>query len=211
MGVELPPLCAIVDAGLAARHGWAVPDLAAAYLDGGARLVQLRAPGVAGGVLEGWCDTVVARASGCGAAVVVNDRADVARLCGAAGVHLGQDDLPVEDARRIVGESSIVGLSTHTAGQLGDALARPVTYAAVGPVYATGTKDTGYRPVGLPFVREAAARAAETPVVAIGGITLERAPEVLAAGAASVAVIGDLLAGGMPTDRVRAYVDRFAK
>ena len=211
MGVELPPLCAIVDAGLAARHGWAVPDLAAAYLDGGARLVQLRAPGVAGGVLEGWCDTVVARASGCGAAVVVNDRADVARLCGAAGVHLGQDDLPVEDARRIVGESSIVGLSTHTAGQLGDALARPVTYLAVGPVYATGTKDTGYRPVGLPFVRAAAARAAETPVVAIGGITLERAPEVLAAGAAAVAVIGDLLAGGMPTDRVRAYVDRFAK
>ena len=211
MGVELPPLYAIVDAGLAARHGWTVPDLAAAYLDGGARLLQLRAPGVAGGVLEGWCDVVVARASGCGAAVVVNDRADVARLCGAAGVHLGQDDLPVEYVRRIVGENSIVGLSTHTAGQLEDALARPVTYAAVGPVYATGTKDTGRRPVGLPFVREAAARAVETPIVAIGGITLDRAPEVLAAGAASVAVIGDLLAEGMPAGRVRAYVDRLAK
>ena len=71
------------------RHGWTVPDLAAAYFDGGARLVQLRAPGVAGGVIDGWCDAVVARASGYGAAVVVNDRADVARMSGAAGVHLG--------------------------------------------------------------------------------------------------------------------------
>ena len=210
MGVELPPLYAIVDAGLAARRGWAVPDLAAAFFDGGARLVQLRAPGVASGVLEGWCDAVVARAAGYGAAVVVNDRADVARTCGAAGVHLGQDDLPVEEARKVVGGSGVVGLSTHTAGQLRDALASPVTYVAVGPVHATATKNTGCRPVGLPFVR-AAGRAAATPVVAIGGITLERAPAVLAAGAAAVAVIGDLLAGGTPAARVRAYVDRLAK
>ena len=211
MGPELPPLYAIVDAGLADRHGWAVPDLAAAYLDGGARVVQLRAPGVASGTLEGWCDAVVARASGYGAAVIVNDRADIARICGAAGVHLGQDDLPVEDARKVLGESGVIGMSTHTAGQLGDVLARPVTYVAVGPVYATGTKRTGYRPVGPAFVRAAAARAAATPVVAIGGITLERAPAVLASGAAAVAVIGDLLARGTPADRVRAYVDRLAK
>lgn len=211
MGADLPPVYAIVDAGLAARRGWTVPDLAAAYLDGGARLVQLRAPGVASAVLEAWCDAVVARASGYRAAIVVNDRADVARLCNAAGVHLGQEDLPVEDARRVVGENAVVGLSTHTAGQLDEALARPVTYVAVGPVYASGTKDTGYRPLGLSPVREAAARAAATPVVAIGGISLERAPEVLAAGAASVAVIADLLVGGDPAARVRAYVDRLAK
>ena len=211
MGADLPPVYAIVDAGAAARHGWTVPDLAAAYLDGGARLLQLRAPGVGSGVLEGWCDAVVARAAGYGAAILVNDRADVARLCGAAGVHLGQDDLPVEDARNVVGESAIVGLSAHTGGQLRDALTRPVTYLAVGPVYATGTKDTGYRPVGLPLVRTAAALAPAIPVVGIGGITLERAPDVLAAGAASVAVIGDLLAGGTPAARVRAYVDRLAK
>lgn len=211
MAAALPPLYAIVDAALAARHGWTVPDLAAAFLDGGARLLQLRAPGVAGGVLDGWCDSVVARASGYGAAVVVNDRADVARLCGAAGVHLGQADLPVEDARNVVGESAVVGLSTHTPDQLRDALARPLNYVAVGPVHATATKDTGYRPVGLSRVREAAALAAAIPVVAIGGITLERAPDVLAAGAASVAVIGDLLTGGAPAARVRAYVDRLAK
>lgn len=211
MGADLPPVYAIVDAGLAARHGWTVPDLAAAYLDGGARLVQLRAQGVASGVLEGWCDAVVARASRYGAAILVNDRADIARLCGAAGVHLGQEDLPVEDARNVLGESAIVGLSTHTVGQLRNALASPVTYVAVGPVHATGTKDTGYPPVGLSLVREAAVLAAATPVVAIGGITLKGAPEVLAAGAASVAVIGDLLSGGTPAARVRAYVDRLAK
>jgi len=211
MGADLPPVYAIVDAGLAARHGWTVPDLAAAYLDGGARLVQLRAQGVASGVLEGWCDAVVARASRYGAAILVNDRADIARLCGAAGVHLGQEDLPVEDARNVLGESAIVGLSTHTVGQLRNALASPVTYVAVGPVHATGTKDTGYPPVGLSLVREAAVLAAATPVVAIGGITLKGAPEVLAAGAASVAVIGDLLSGGTPAARVRTYVDRLAK
>ena len=211
MSVELPPLYAIVDAGQAARHGWTVPDLAAAYFDGGARLVQLRAPGVASGVIDRWCDAVVARASGYGAAVVVNDRADVARMSGAAGVHLGQHDLPVEDARRVVGGSAVVGLSTHTADQVGDALARPVTYVAVGPVYATGTKDTGHRPVGLDFVRSAVECAEALPVVAIGGITLERAPEVIAAGAGAVAVIGDLLAGGRPSARARAYVDRLSK
>lgn len=211
MPADLPPLYAIVDAAVAARHGWTVPDLAAAFLDGGARLLQLRAPGVGSGVLEAWCDSVVARASGYGAAIVVNDRADVARLCGAAGVHLGQADLPVEDARLVVGESAIVGLSTHADDQLRDGLTRPVTYLAVGPVYDTGTKDTGYRPVGLSQVRRAAALAATVPVVAIGGITLERAPAVLRAGAASVAVIGDLLAGGTPAARVRAYVDRLAK
>ena len=211
MGVELPPLYAIVDAVQAARHGWSVPDLAAAYFDGGARLVQLRAPRVASGVLDGWCNAVVARAARYGAAVIVNDRADVARLGGAAGVHLGQDDLPVEDVRAMLGQSGIVGLSTHTPEQVGDALARPVTYVAVGPVYATATKDTGRRPVGLELVRAAAVRAAATPVVAIGGITLERAADVMAAGAGAVAVIGDLLAGGRPTARVRAYVDRLSK
>ena len=211
MGVGLPPLTAIVDAGLAARRGWTVPDLAAAFLDGGARLLQIRAPGAASGALERWCDAVAARAADYGAAVVVNDRADVARLCGAAGVHLGQADLPVEAARKVVGESAIVGLSTHTDEQLRDALGRPVSYVAVGPVWATRTKDTGRRPLGLPRVRGAAALAAGTPVVAIGGVTLERAPDALAAGAASVAVIGDLLAGGSPAARVRAYVDRLAK
>jgi thiamine-phosphate pyrophosphorylase len=99
-----------------------------------------------------------------------------------------------------------VGFSTHTQQQIDDALAMPVSYVAIGPVFWTGTKDTGYERVGLPLVRAGAACAAgRVPVVAIGGITIDTAPSVLAAGAASVAVITDLLAGN-PEARVRQYL-----
>ena len=210
--LSLPPVYAIVDAGLAARHGWTVPDLAAAYLDGGARLLQLRAQGVASGVLEGWCDAVVARASRYGAAILVNDRADIARLCGAAGVHLGQEDLPVEDARTVLGESAVVGLSTHTVGQLRNALDEPGDLRRGRSRPCDRHQGYGLSP-RWPVVGARRRRfwRPRPRLWAIGGITLERAPDVLAAGAASVAVIGDLLAGGTPAARVRAYVDRLAK
>ena len=206
--VRLPPLYAIVDAELAARHGRPPPDLAAACFDGGARLVQLRAPGVASGQLEEWCDAIVARAERYEAMVIVNDRADVARACGAAGVHVGQGDLPPAATRAILKPAAIVGLSTHNATQVAEARSQPVNYLAVGPVYPTGTKATGYAPVGLALVHAAAARQPARPVVAIGGITLDRAPEVIASGAAAVAVISDLFRGDSPEQRVRAYVDQ---
>jgi thiamine-phosphate pyrophosphorylase len=138
----------------------------------------------------------------------VNDRADLARLSGAGGVHVGQDDLDPASARRIVGDAAVVGLSTHTIGQVRDACAQPVDYIAVGPVFGTATKDTGYRDVGTGAIREAAAVAAGAgrPIVAIGGITLERARAVIEAGAASVAVISDLLSTGNPEARVREFV-----
>jgi thiamine-phosphate pyrophosphorylase len=123
----------------------------------------------------------------------------------AAGVHVGQDDLAPAAARAIVGPDAIVGCSTHTLDQVRAALAAPVSYIAVGPVFGTRTKDTGYRAVGLDAVTAAAAAAGGVPIVAIGGITLETAPSVLAAGAASVAIIGDLLAGPDPAARVAAY------
>jgi thiamine-phosphate pyrophosphorylase len=151
-----------------------------------------------------------------GAVVLINDRADIARLAGADGVHVGQDDLSPLDARAIVGETAIIGLSTHTVEQRNSALhaavADAVSYLAIGPVFATTTKETGYGAVGLEGVADAAARAAVRglPVVAIGGITLDRAAAVIGAGAASVAVIGDLLAGGDPEARVRAYVERLS-
>ena len=203
----LPRLYAIVDARIAASQAWSVPDLAAAFLAGGARWLQVRGAGVETGALLRWCDDIVPLAARTGAAVIVNDRIDVARMSGADGVHLGQDDLPPAVARRRLGPEAIVGLSTHTAGQRDDAWAQPLTYVAVGPVYGTSTKATGYAPVGLEAVRAAALRRPERPVVAIGGITLGRAPAVVAAGAAAVAVIGDLLAGGDPEARVRAYVE----
>ena len=153
---------------------------------------------------------MVAAARPVAAAVIVNDRADIALMAGAAGVHMGQDDLPAADARRLLGPGAIVGLSTHDLAQAEAALAEPVDYIAIGPVFATGTKDTGYAAVGTGMVTRvaAAARARGVPVVAIGGITLATAPAVIAAGAASVAVIGDLLrpdATGDAAAMVRAF------
>lgn len=140
------------------------------------------------------------------ASVIVNDRVDLALMSGAAGVHLGQDDLKPSAARQLLGPGAIIGYSTHTAAQVHAAAAEPVTYIAIGPVFGTHTKTTGYEPVGLALVAEAARLSRGLPVVAIGGITLDTAPEVLAAGASAVAVIRDLLAGGDPKARVAAYL-----
>ena len=142
--------------------------------------------------------------------MIANDRADIARLGGADGVHVGQDDLDPASIRRIVGGNAIVGLSTHTMEQVRAASRLPVDYIAVGPVFDTASKETGYHAVGLPLVREARAfldnAGLQLPLVAIGGITLDTAAAVIAAGAASVAVISDLLSTGDPAARVREYL-----
>lgn len=140
-----------------------------------------------------------------GARVIVNDRVDLARICGAAGVHVGQDDLPPARARALLGEDAIVGWSTHTVAQIDAARELPVSYVAVGPVFGTRTKNTGYDPVGLDLVAAAAVRSGGRPIVAIGGITLDTAASVWGAGATTVAVIGDLLSGGDPAARVASY------
>jgi thiamine-phosphate pyrophosphorylase len=207
---RLPPLYAIVDAGAAGRAGWPLVDLAAAYLNGGATFLQLRAKPLGSGQYLEVSAAIAELAHRAGGMVIVNDRADVARLAGADGVHVGQDDLSPAAVRSIVGEAFLVGRSTHTTGQIEAALREPVNYVAAGPVFPTTTKDSEYTAIGLLQVREAAARAgsAGLPLVAIGGITLERACEVIDAGAASVAVIGDLLLTGDPEARVRDYVRR---
>lgn len=191
---------------MAATAGWSVPRLAAACLDGGAAIVQIRSKRLASAPLLSQVEDLVRTAAPYRASIIVNDRADLALVARAAGVHVGQDDLPPAAARRVVGPDAIVGYSTHTIGQIDAAAAEPIDYIAVGPVFGTRTKDTGYEAVGLALVSEAARRSRGRPVVAIGGITLERAPEVLAAGASSVAVIADLLTGGNPTVRVAAYL-----
>ena len=199
------PLYAILDTALAVRHGYAPPDLARRFLDGGARLLQLRAKDAGAGEFLEWADEICAAARGCGAVVIINDRADIALMSGAAGVHVGQDDMPPEAIRRLATRPLQIGLSTHTAAQIAAASREPIDYLAIGPVYGTGTKDTGYAAVGLGMVAEAAGNAARLPVVAIGGITLETAPRVLEAGAASVAIISDLLTGD-PEARAREFV-----
>jgi thiamine-phosphate pyrophosphorylase len=213
--VEAPPfrsrLYAIVDVEICAHRGWAPRDLARAYLAGGATLLQLRAKSLGGAAFLDLAASLVADAREAYATVIVNDRADLAALSGAAGVHVGQEDLAPADARRVVGEAAIVGLSTHTNEQIEEALTAPISYLAIGPVFATGTKATGYDSVGYAAVAHASARGATRglPVVAIGGITLAAAPQVIAAGAAAVAVITDLMHGD-PEQRVREYVRRLS-
>jgi thiamine-phosphate pyrophosphorylase len=179
-----------------------------AFLEGGADLIQIRDKTSSTDSRLALADAVVARAHAAGARIVVNDRADIARLAGADGVHVGQDDLPVTDVRGIVGPEAIVGLSTHDAAQIEEGAQTTATYLAVGPVFGTRTKQTGYAARGLELVALAAATG--KPVVAIGGITLERAPEVIAAGAVSVAVISDLLVDRNPAARVRAFLERLS-
>jgi thiamine-phosphate pyrophosphorylase len=171
-------------------------------------LLQLRAKQApAGWLLDVTCQILRRAERDPAAQIIVNDRADVARIAGAHGIHVGQDDLPVAAVRAIVGDR-IVGSSTHTGEQLDRALAENVSYVAIGPVFETATKNTGYRPVGVTRVREVVASAAGRPVVAIGGITLDRVAAVVDAGAGAVAVIGDLLATGDPAARARDYLRR---
>jgi thiamine-phosphate pyrophosphorylase len=203
----LPELYPILDVDALNARGLPPLDVLDVWLTAGVRLVQLRAKSLAGGAVLALADAVVARARPAGALVIVNDRADVARLAGADGVHLGQDDLPVRDARTVVGPEAIVGLSTHSIDQVREALAESATYVAFGPVFATASKGRAADPVvGLEGVAAAAAlcRRAGRPLVAIGGITVATAPDVIAAGAQTVAVISDLLAPDL-ADRVLAF------
>lgn len=125
-------------------------------------------------------------------------------------MHVGQDDLAPNAVRNIVGADAIVGLSTHAVEQIDAAAEQPISYVAVGPVFGTTTKATGHEAIGLALVREASrrARARGLPLVAIGGITLERAASVIEAGAASVAVISGLLATGDPENQTRQFLNR---
>jgi thiamine-phosphate pyrophosphorylase len=193
-----------VDAAVGA--GWAPLALAGRFFEGGATLVQLRAKHTASGPLLELATALVALGQSYGAQVIVNDRVDVAVLARAAGAHVGQEDLAPADARAQLGPDAILGVSTHDASQVARALQEPASYIAVGPIFGTRTKDTGYAAVGLDLVRAARRLGPTVPIVAIGGITLDSAASVLEAGATAVAVIGDLLATGDPRARVEQYV-----
>jgi thiamine-phosphate pyrophosphorylase len=203
--VRFPRVYAIVDEDAAARVDIDPVSLAQAFLRGGVRFLQLRAKRSGSAAVLRWAQAIAALARAHAADFVVNDRADIARLA-AAGVHVGQDDLSPAEARAIVGPDAIVGVSTHTREQIAGAASMPVSYVAVGPVFGTATKDTGYDAVGVDLVRFAVGRIGGVPVVAIGGITLERAPAALEAGATSVAIISDLVVHGDAESRARRLV-----
>ncbi len=202
----LPPLYAIVDP---LDTGRAPEDLAAALLDGGARLLQVRIKtGGAGRLLEA-SRAVVALARRVGAVGVVNGRPDVARAAGAHGVHLGQEDVPVAVARRVLGPDAVIGVSTHDVEQARRAAAAGPSYLGVGPVYATSSKVGALAPRGLELVRAVRAAVA-LPLVAIGGITAATAPDVRAAGADAVAMIAALVRTPDPSAAVRDVLARLA-
>jgi thiamine-phosphate pyrophosphorylase len=189
----------IVDAGMVPPER--VGALVAALAGAGARIVQLRAKSLADGVFERAAREAVAAAHAAGALLVVNDRPDVARLAGADGVHVGQDDLAPADVRAIL-PAGIVGLSTHDHAQLAAAAASGADYVAVGPVFATTSKERPDPVVGLELVRAARAMT-RAPLVAIGGITAANAADVIAAGADGVAVISALLRAADPGEAFR--------
>jgi thiamine-phosphate pyrophosphorylase len=196
---ELPRLYAIADA----AFGDPV-SLAAALFDGGVRLVQLRHKGATPKLLLDQAEAIL-RIAPPDATVIVNDCADVALLAGAAGVHLGQDDLAPDDARRVVGARAIIGVSTHNLEQALEADRTAADYIAAGPVFPTRSKANPDPALGLEAL-ERICRSVTKPIVAIGGITRDTAPAVFARGAAAVAVIGDLIGAPDIPARVKQWM-----
>lgn len=167
----------------------------AQLIEGGARLVQLREKRASPREFYRDAEASVIAAHARGTQIIINDRADIALALGADGVHLGQDDLPPEAARKLLGPDAIIGLSTHNVLQAQLAASLPVNYIAIGPIFSTATKDNPEAVVGLAGLRQVRNVVGAIPLVAIGGITAENAALVIAAGADAVAVISALLSG----------------
>jgi thiamine-phosphate pyrophosphorylase len=195
-----PSLYAILDPSLTPELAGFARKLA----DAGVQLIQLRDKrGSSRRIHEEVRELMILQARG--VRIIVNDRPDIAAIAGASGVHVGQDDLPVEEARKICKPPLWVGVSTHNLNQFREAGASSADYIAIGPVFPTGTKENPDPVVGLELLR-AARQLTRKPLVAIGGITIESAAEVYAAGADSVAVIRDLAVATDPQERAREYL-----
>jgi thiamine-phosphate pyrophosphorylase len=198
--MPLPRLYAIADS----SFGDPV-RLADALFAGGARLIQVRNKKAGARELLQQVERIL-RLAPADAQVIINDRVDVALVAGAAGVHVGQTDLPPVEARRVLGAERVVGFSTHNLAQAVGAGKLPVDYVAVGPVFPTTTKENPDPVIGLEGLAHICS-ALHKPVVAVGGIRLENAPDVLKAGAASIAVIRDLLDSSDVASRVRDWIE----
>lgn len=181
--------------------------IARAALSAGAPVVQVRVEDTATD-REAYDLTVrvVALCTEYGATCLVNDRLQVALAAGAAGGHVGADDLPVEAARRVLGPAAILGATARSPGTGLEAVAAGASYLGVGPAYATSTKPGLPPPIG-PAGVAAVAAAVDLPVIAIGGITAARVPELLAAGAYGVAVVGAVSAAADPARATAALLD----
>lgn len=190
-------------------------DIARAALRGGADALQFRDKEAGGGELLRVSGEVVrlARSSGSVCLILVNDRVDVALACGADGVHLGQEDLPADSARRLLGAGKVLGVSAGTVEEALAARDGGADYLGVGPVFATPTKADAGEPIGIEGLRRIR-EAVDLPIVAIGGINAENAALVMRAGADGIAVISAVSAAedmNEAVGRLRRIVDAHRK
>ena len=203
MKFELPKIYPITDARLT---GLSHLEQVERLVRGGARIVQLRDKQAAPKDFYESAKSVVEFARARNVKIIVNDRVDIALAVGADGVHLGQDDLPPEYARKILGEKAIVGFSTHSVEQAAEAAAFPLDYIAVGPVFPTSTKENPDTAIGLETLKLTREIVGDFPLVAIGGIDRENARSVFRGGADSLAIISGIL---KPADLIAQNMQRF--
>ncbi len=197
-----PALYAIIDAVWLSTSELAFAEMLA---ESGVELIQYRHKQISTRNLFRISEEMAARLGSRDVRFIVNDRPDIAAMVDAGGVHVGQQDLPVEQARKICGRGRWVGMSTHTLEQVKEAGATSADYVAVGPIFSTTTKREHDPVVGTEFIRRAR-QLTPKPLVAIGGITLDRAAEVFAAGADSIAVAKDLLTAEDPRRRAKEFL-----
>lgn len=190
MNFELPKIYPITDVRLSGiSHAEQVKKL----IDGGARFIQLREKYLAPKDFYFEAENALKIARERGAKIIINDRVDIALALRADGVHLGQDDLPPEKAREILGKNAVIGFSTHNLTQATEAVKLPVDYIAIGPVFSTKTKENADAVIGLEGVKKVREAIGDFPLVAIGGINYRNFQSVLDSGADSVAIISDIV------------------
>lgn len=186
---RLPQLYPITDTQIS---GLSHAEQVALFAERGAAVVQLREKRATAFEFYEQARAALAIACERGVQLIINDRVDIALALGAAGVHLGQDDLPSAAARRLLGDDAVIGYSTHSVSQALKACSLPIDYLAIGPIFASTTKENPDPVVGLAGIAAVRKEIGDLPLVAIGGITPANAPDVIAAGADSVAMISAL-------------------
>ncbi|MCS6874956.1 MAG: thiamine phosphate synthase [Pyrinomonadaceae bacterium] len=175
-------------------------------IEGGAKIIQLREKKTSSKQFYLDAKQAISIAKACGVKIIINDRADIAYLLEADGLHLGQQDLMPRHARQLLGKKALIGYSTHSVEQAIEAVRMPIDYISVGPIFQTKTKENPDPAVGIEGLKEIRSIVGDFPIVAIGGITLQNARQVLNAGADSVAVISDILSSENIPKRVEAFL-----
>jgi thiamine-phosphate pyrophosphorylase len=207
--MKLPRVYPILDTGTLEAREFPLARAVAALLEGGAGILQLRHKGHWGRAVFAEAREMARMCREAGALFIVDDRADIAMLL-EASLHVGQDDLPPRDARRLLGSGAIIGFSSHNAPQVCAAGGEPVDYVAFGPVFPTASKRNPDPVTGIEALKECRALV-EKPLAAIGGVTRATAPSLWAAGADSVAVIGDLLPPELTSVSLRQRMEEWQR